>query len=260
MGVLQRAQQLPTIFNASALQVDAELIHAYQAAAPGSQAFHTRLIELVVVAVHQLAVCLFKSTDSNLHRDDDLGTWRPSEDLRNFYPKGPLRTLFRHTWYHDYDQYPEGVADGVGYWVETRIFGGVVLFDRRQPGSAPDVAPDAVYIHPDLRNVTYRICRLLEDQKQQLVQFLVSDATPPPTCPLPFRGDRNNRQRVDPEEPIETSGIYRDKWERRPPSADDGDMRRKDVVDTFNYISEEDWTAARLRGFEQKRKFLREPE
>ena len=32
--------------------------------------------------------------------------------------------------YGDYDQYPDGVADKVGYWVEARILGGAVLFNR----------------------------------------------------------------------------------------------------------------------------------
>ncbi|KAI8228095.1 Aryl-alcohol dehydrogenase [Colletotrichum sp. SAR 10_86] len=40
-------------------------------------------------------------------------------------------------------KYPEGIADMVGYWAESRIFGGVVLFDRRSPESASDVQDDS---------------------------------------------------------------------------------------------------------------------
>jgi hypothetical protein len=55
------------------------------------------------------------------------------------HPEGPPPTLFRHRFYRDYDQYPEGIADGIGYWAEARILGGVVLFDRREVGFNPTV-------------------------------------------------------------------------------------------------------------------------
>ena len=93
------------------------------------------------MAVHQIAVQLFK-LDSSVHKDDGLASWLPPKDdtlFWRFHPNGPPPTLFRHRWYRDYDQYPNGVADGVGYWAEARILGGVILFDRREPGSAPDV-------------------------------------------------------------------------------------------------------------------------
>ncbi len=40
---------------------------------------------------------------------------------------------------------------------------------------------------------------------------------------------------------MKDTGIYRDMWERRPLTEDDVDARLKDVVDTFNYMSEEEW-------------------
>ena len=58
----------------------------------------------------------------------------PREEDKIFWEKfhgKPPPTYFSHKWYQDYDQYPDGVADGIGYWAESRIFGGVVLFDRR---------------------------------------------------------------------------------------------------------------------------------
>lgn len=46
-------------------------------------------------------------------------------------------------WYKDYETYPNGPADMIGYWAENFIIGGVLLFDRREPGSAiDDLAPD----------------------------------------------------------------------------------------------------------------------
>ena len=70
--------------------------------------------------------------------DDPLASWKPDQRLQALYPNGLPATFFRHPWYCDYEQYPEGIADGVGYWAEARILGGVVLFDRREPGGAPD--------------------------------------------------------------------------------------------------------------------------
>lgn len=104
--------------------------YAYQAASPGFRAFQTRLIELVARVVHQIAVWLFKQEPMRSN-SDRLISWRPNKDLESYYRTGFPPTFFRHPWYQDYDQYPDGVADGVGYWAETRILGGVVLFDRR---------------------------------------------------------------------------------------------------------------------------------
>ncbi|KAJ5116047.1 hypothetical protein N7456_000395 [Penicillium angulare] len=39
-------------------------------------------------------------------------------------------TYLYHVNYVVHEQYPMGVADMVGYWVEYRVLGGVVLFDR----------------------------------------------------------------------------------------------------------------------------------
>lgn len=46
------------------------------------------------------------------------------------YPEIP--TDFYHTEYLDWEQYPQGVADMAGYWAEFELFGGVVVFDRRE--------------------------------------------------------------------------------------------------------------------------------
>ncbi|KAK7421122.1 hypothetical protein QQZ08_010126 [Neonectria magnoliae] len=241
-GVLDRARELRSNFDATNLQFDTGLLHAYQIAAPGSKAFQTRLIELVARAIHQIAAWLFKQ-DPILTPSNHLVSWRPSEEDESFYPHGYPPTLFWHPWYHAYEQYPEGVADGVGCWAEARIFGGVVLFDQRQISS--DAECHEVYLHADRRNVTYRIFKLLDEQKHVLVQS-------PPNCPLPILGDLDNRERVDPEEPIESTGIYRDRWERKPLSEDEWDSRLRDVVDTFNYVSQDEWAAAKTRAMKRR--------
>ena len=89
------------------------------------------------MSVHQIAAWLFQQGHRRA-KDDPLLSWRPTEEDLEYYP-GPFpSTLFLHPWYKDYDQYPEGVADGVGYWAERRILGGVVLFDRHSTANGQD--------------------------------------------------------------------------------------------------------------------------
>lgn len=209
---------------------------------------------MVAVAVHQIAAILFE-LDTSVHKDDGITEWAPPKSdpwYWRWYPEGPLPTLLCHRWYVDYDQYPRHVADMVGYWAEARILGGVVLFDRRNPDAEPSADPDAIYFHSDRQGVTYRIYQLLPEQRKALLDFLLADE-PPSASPLPILGDENNRIRVDPEEPIQTTGIYRDGlWERKdlPPGA--GDTRLRDVWDRMEFPTMDDYSAARRRAFERK--------
>ncbi len=211
------------------------------------------MIELVVVAVHQIAALLFE-LDTSVHKNDGVTDWAPPESETVYwrlYPRGPQPTLFHHDWYVDHDQYPRGVADMVGYWAESRILGGVVLFDRRNPDAVPGADPDAVYLHPDRYDLTYRICQLLPDQRNALLDFLLADE-PPATCPLPILPDENNTLRVDPEEPIQATGIYRDLWERKELAPDALDRRLKDVFSSLEYPTDADRHMSRKRAFERK--------
>ncbi|KAM5344230.1 hypothetical protein ACJ41O_012767 [Fusarium nematophilum] len=147
------------------------------------------------------------------------------------------------------------MADGVGYWAEARIFGGVVLFDRRNDSSDAGSESHDVYLHADRSEVTYRIFKILAEQKHELTKF-DSDVTPPPECLLPIIGDLKNRERVDPEEPIESTSIYRDKWNRKEPSEDGWDRRRRDVIDDIDYISWDEWATAKTRASSPARKIM----
>ena len=230
------------------------------------------MIELVAVAVHQIAALLFE-LDTGVHKNDGITDWAPPKsDVRfwTWYPDGPHPTLFYHAWYVNYTQYPRSVADMVGYWAEARILGGVVLFDRREPKTTPDadpavnlyldpgpdVDPDAIYFHPDRYQYTYRIYQLLPEQRSTLLDFLLADE--PPACPLPILPDQNNRVRIDPEEPIRTTGVYRDLWERKdlPPNA--GDWRTKNGFNRRDWPTMKDWTASRRRARERADRIMRE--
>lgn len=230
-----------------------QAILAYQSANPGSRAFNTRLIDLVAVSVHQIAVILFK-LDTSLHKDSGIVEWQPSRTDEMFWdsmPQGLPPAIFFHEFYVDHDQYPDGVADIVGYWAESCILGGVILFDRNIAES------DAVYIHPDRRHVTYRICKLLDVQKKSLLDFLTDEGATP-ACPLPIIPDRNNMPRVDPEEPLSATGVYRDLWERKDlPQFGGADRRATDVLSRMDWPTDADWNASKERWMD---KLIREDE
>ena len=93
-----------------------------------------RLIELVVVACHQIGAYLFE-LDDGAHKHEIHRSWfekareaEPHAEHPRSYVLSPV--AFWHRNYLCYDQYPRGIADIVGYWAEARIFGGVVVFDR----------------------------------------------------------------------------------------------------------------------------------
>lgn len=205
-------------------------------------------------AVHEIAVLLFKSGTS-LHPDHRITSWTPPKDdvFWDVYPKGAWPTLFYHYWYSDYEQYPNGVADVVGFWAEARILGGVILFDRRDSRTA-EAQPDSIWFHPDRSEVTSRIYKLLDDQKLALLEFLTTDS--PDLDLLPILGDEKNDCREDPEQPINETGIYRHLWDRKPVSEDTYDERLKDVWDQFEYPVLGDFMRAKSRAKElQQRRF-----
>ncbi|POS70092.1 hypothetical protein DHEL01_v211516 [Diaporthe helianthi] len=237
------------------------LLRALQAQPLGSDFFNVRLIEFIAVGVHEVAKYLYK-LDSKGHQDDGIETWVPpkNEDWDWWwrrYPDGPPPTLFYHTYYFDHEQYPDGAADMVGYWAESRILGGVIVFDRKR-----ELATNAVFIHPDRDEVTYRICELTGEQKTSLVRFLI--APPLETgrdslqCPLPIIPGTENTNRIDPEEPISWTGIYRDAWERNLHTEELGDGRRRDVwrkASELDWLTFDAWMEARGRYYSRLERY-----
>jgi len=75
--------------------------------------------------------------------------------------------------------------------------------------------------------------------------------------PLPILGDRNNRRRVDPEESTLATGIYRDRWERKVPGPEkDARRARKDVCDSLDYISWDEFQGSVRRGRHAEREWM----
>ncbi|KAL8349134.1 hypothetical protein RB601_002035 [Gaeumannomyces tritici] len=199
-----------------------------------------------------IAVILF-NLDTSLHKEDGVIEWVPPKDDWRYWDKhlnGPLPTLMYHLWYVDFEQYPEGAADMVGFWAENQILGGVALFDRRPETEGGE--PGAVYWHPSRVGVTYRICKLRPDQTQKLLDFLLA-TEPQETTPLPILPGMENLSRVDPEEHIMETGIFRHSWERKklpPPNATD--LRLRDVHNLVDFPTAEDKAAASSRAYEAK--------
>ncbi|KAJ4409229.1 hypothetical protein N0V82_009502 [Gnomoniopsis sp. IMI 355080] len=226
-GVKEKLSAIKADFKIDSLTFDPSTLKAFQSASPSSHSFHLRLIELTAVALHQIAVTLFQ-LHLNLHDRstsrgldvDAVVKWQPEPD-DFFVSIEPWPTLFAHRYFTAHEQYPNGVADMVGYWAEDRILGGVALFDRSQSWSEDSDEPD-VYFHSCRMQATWRIWQLLPDQQQGLVDFLVQesrtyDGTAAPDGPFPIMPSRANTVRIDPIEAIPVRKVYRDIWEREEP-------------------------------------------
>ena len=100
-----------------------------------------RLIEVVAIICHDTAVSLFGSANGGLRKPDVIEfkpapvPGLPSSEQPIFYPVPPRPVELFHSAYMSWEQYPNGIADIVGYWAEYRLFGGVVLFDRGESGT-----------------------------------------------------------------------------------------------------------------------------
>lgn len=87
-----------------------------------------RLLEMLAVACHDIAALLHANTETGLRREgQDAETRKAALEGR------PMDSM--HEDYSAWEQYPQGIADVVGYWAEYHLFGGVVLFDRGESGT-----------------------------------------------------------------------------------------------------------------------------
>lgn len=115
--------------------------------------------------------------------------------------------------------------------------------------------PDAVFLHSNRKDVTYRIWQLLDTQKKALLDFLVSEqqdieenGKDGVVYPLPLYPDQKNLTRIDPEERISETGIYRSLWERKPLGDEDGDPRSHCAsYNSLDYTSMADFERSKER-------------
>ncbi|RFU33322.1 hypothetical protein B7463_g3005, partial [Scytalidium lignicola] len=99
-----------------------KIVQAYQDVPSNSWQFKLRLIEVVAFALHTLAGTIYQSN----HPEVDIYT--DSESKETQIPHYYLD--FYHMAYMAYGEYPRGVLNMIGYWIETRIFGGVILVEH----------------------------------------------------------------------------------------------------------------------------------
>ncbi|KAH6641037.1 hypothetical protein F5144DRAFT_505970 [Chaetomium tenue] len=245
-GVVDTAIQFRADFSMETLKFDTKLLEAFQAATPDSRPFQLRLIELTAVTLHQIAVVLYKRNmrihDRHITNPrnsvDQLTWWRQADDddgddrFPPVYRPEPWPTLFTHPQYCSHPQYPDGLADNVGYWAEDQIFGGVVLFDRSQPWNTPaaDVltSPEPnLYLHPARYGFTRRLWQVKGEEQRALLEFLrspapaASSSQPGDNGPLPLLPTSDHRVRIDPHYAMFRHGVYRDIWERPEPTDED---------------------------------------
>ncbi len=108
-------------------------LQAFQDQAPGSQAFHLRLIELVAVSCHQIAAFLFENGNSSHKQEYDA--WiaeqerlKEAGDEKYQWRPVPPPVVFYHRQHADYEQYPRGISDAVGYWAEGKDLWGACYY------------------------------------------------------------------------------------------------------------------------------------
>lgn len=270
-GVKDKTSASLEQYDLHSLAFDPKLVQAYQDAPLTSKAFHTRLIELVVIALHQIAVDLFKRGDLRSHTQQEIDTITscvivppksPAVNPQDYAVTIPPRpTLFNHPYYVDLEIYPEGLADIVGYWAEDRIIGGIVLFDRKadprdprdrldeenqgtgeEAGGQQNPAennPPNIWLHPARDRVTDRICQLHDDQQENLVNYLLA-APGDTSSPLPVLPHKGNRTRVDPATAHSHKLIFREYWDRKPATQELLDYLRRAPQNELDYPESRD--------------------
>ncbi|KAK8220395.1 hypothetical protein IWZ01DRAFT_6015 [Phyllosticta capitalensis] len=182
-------------FSFDMLQFDTKKAQAYQNTPVDSKDFGKHLLEMTAVSLHEIGASLFRLADGGLHKDDHEA------------PSDQNLSLFHHTHYKDWTQCRQGTANDAGYWVELKILGGVVIFDRGESG----LEYGQVYLHP----FRYKIFSLLPFQVQAFVDFgtgLWQESYPP----LPMK-PKVGADRLDNYDSFDRH-IFRDRYERtRPP-------------------------------------------
>ncbi|KAK2789705.1 hypothetical protein FQN53_001461 [Emmonsiellopsis sp. PD_33] len=185
------------------LELNTVVAQQYQDSALFSASFNMHLLELVAIAIHDLAGNLYLINHPN-GRDrvvevcDDLWVSRGLISLSTMFYCVPSR-------------FPRAFLDVVGYWAEVQIFGGVVVFDRGPEEGKRHC--NAAFIHP--RYADGDIFELSEIQCERFSQLgLHRDSkNDGRKLILPFTPEPDARK-VRHDIAFLRCNIYRDRYER----------------------------------------------
>ena len=87
---------------------------------------------MTAASVHALAGRIYL----DFHPNINIKPPKPPEGHNHqFNGTGEFYVNFYHASYMEFQRYPFGLLDLVGYWAETELFGGLVLFEREEFGS-----------------------------------------------------------------------------------------------------------------------------
>ncbi|KAJ4122918.1 hypothetical protein NW768_009908 [Fusarium equiseti] len=217
-GFIEKAREHRMRFELGRLNFETKTLQCFQDEPVGSDTFNLRLIELVAIACHQIGAYIY-DLDEGAHKNKLYQDWRnkilreKEQDVeeRRFY--NPPPTAFSHSAYRYPEQYPRGLADVAGYWAESKIFGGVVIFDRGET----EEECKAMWIHGDLIKGPMTLYPPTKEQFDSLISFLMSPPDSVTKCPLPIHATKVNRPRWHPYDAFAEYHIFRDRYERKLP-------------------------------------------
>ncbi|KAK2811475.1 hypothetical protein FQN50_002098 [Emmonsiellopsis sp. PD_5] len=179
------------------LELNPTVAQLYQDSPLMSSSFNMHLLELVAIAVHDLAGNLYLK----FHPGGATQVLEPNDDPYFKREYISLSTMF----YCDPSRFPRAFLDVVGYWAEVQIFGGVVC--------------NGAYIHPRHPELLFELSESQLATLSNLGRLTLHDNLNPPPFPLPFTCEPQART-VDHATAFLRLNIYRDRDERfvRPPT------------------------------------------
>lgn len=98
----------------------------------GSREYTLRLLAITPASLHALAGKIYASSHPNI----EMHPQKPPEGhYRAFRGTDRFYVDFFHVCCFRFEDHPLGLLDVVGYWTESQLLGGVILFDRGDSGS-----------------------------------------------------------------------------------------------------------------------------
>ncbi|KAI1977664.1 ADP-ribose diphosphatase [Ophidiomyces ophidiicola] len=183
------------------LNLNTKVAQQFQDSKVFSSFFNMHLLELVAIIIHEMSGNLFHK----FHPNGEPHTIDVNQ--KQFCPANSvsLSTMC----YTVSGRYPRGVLDVVGYWAETHIFGGVVVFDRGPNEGTRQC--NAAYIHPQYPSALFQ---LAEHQLDAFSRAGYPGNKEQSKLRLPFQCEPGARK-IDGYTAFRDLNIYRDRYERR---------------------------------------------